>query len=276
MNKKSPFVVAGIDIGSLTTKSVIMDSNLNILASHVIQRGVFVDEEAARECMQTAIDKAKISKSDIAFTVSTGYGRNLSGFGDKNITEISCHARGAYFMNPEVRTIIDIGGQDSKVIGLDENGIVDNFVMNDKCAAGTGRFVEVMSAALGVPLKDIGELSLQSQTPAKVSSTCVVFAESEVISLRSKGTSKIDILAGIHQAIADRMVGMIKNVGVKPVVLMSGGVAKNKGVVDALERAIGKKIYLTEDPQIIGAIGAAHYAVDEVNKNSASSISDCE
>lgn len=257
-------VAAGIDIGSLTAKTVIMDSNLHILASEVIQRGI-VDEGAARMCMQTAIDKAKISKSDIAFTVSTGYGRSISGFGDKNISEISCHARGAYFLNPEVRTIIDIGGQDSKVIRLDDNGIVEHFVMNDKCAAGTGRFIEVMSSALTVPLQDIGELSLQSQRPAKVSSTCVVFAESEVISLAAKGTSKIDILAGIHHAIAERMSGLIKNVGVKPVVLMSGGVAKNKGVVHFLQRAIGEKIYLSEDPQIIGAIGAALYALDAVN-----------
>jgi len=260
-------VVVGIDIGSLTVKTVIMDRQANILASEVIQRGIIVDEEAARICMQTAIQKAKIDKNDIAFTVSTGYGRNISGFGDQNVTEISCHARGAYFLNPKVRTIIDIGGQDSKVIRLDESGIVEHFVMNDKCAAGTGRFIEVMSSALAVKLQDIGELSLQSKSPAKVSSTCVVFAESEVISLVAKGTSKIDIFAGIHHAIAERMRGLIMQVGVKPQVAMSGGVAKNKGVVHFIEKAIGQKIYLTENPQVVGAIGAALYALDAVNND---------
>lgn len=262
MDLKQPYIVAGMDIGSLTAKSVIMDSNRKILASEVIQRGIFVDEEAARSSMENAIIKAGINKSDIVYTVSTGYGRNIAGFGDRNVTEISCHARGAHFMNPAVRTIIDIGGQDSKVIGLDDSGIVDKFVMNDKCAAGTGRFISVISAALGVPLEEIGELSLQSKAPAKVSSTCVVFAESEVISLRARGTNTTDIVAGIHQGIADRLNGMIKTVGVKPVVMMSGGVAKNIGVVKALEKTIGQPIYRAEDPQIIGAIGAALYAVD--------------
>jgi len=165
-------------------------------------------------------------------------------------------------MNPDIRTVIDIGGQDSKIISLENDGSVAAFVMNDKCAAGTGRFIEVMSSALGVPLKDIGKLSLQSKKPAHVSSTCVVFAESEIISLVSKGVSKIDILAGIHTAIARRMYGLIKGVGIKDVVAMSGGVAKNEGVVHFLEKAIKSKIYLAKDPQIIGAVGAALFALD--------------
>ncbi len=256
------YVVAGIDIGSLTTKTVIMNSNSMMLSSDVTQKGLFVDEGAAWDSFHAALDKANLRRSDIAYTVSSGYGRKITGFGDKDVTEISCHARGAYFMNPEVRTIIDIGGQDSKVISLDDDGIVEKFVMNDKCAAGTGRFIEVMSSALAMPLNDIGDLSLQSKNPAHVSSTCVVFAESEVISLVSKGVKKVDILAGIHLAIAKRMYGLIQNVGVKPVVLMSGGVAKNKGVVHFIEELIGTEIFLTEDPQITGAIGAALYALD--------------
>jgi len=262
--KQDRCVVAGIDIGSLTAKAVIMDSARNILASEVAQRGIIVDTEAARMCMQTAIDKANIHRDEIAFTVSTGYGRNLSGFGDKNLTEISCHAKGAYFLDPEVRTIIDIGGQDSKVIALESSGIVNNFVMNDKCAAGTGRFIQVIGSALALPLEDIGALALQSAQPAKVSSTCVVFAESEVISLVANGVSKVDILAGIYHSIAERMKGLIKLVGVKPKVMMSGGVAKNKGIVHFMEQVIGEKIYLAPDPQIVGAIGAALYALDEV------------
>lgn len=256
------YAVAGLDLGSLTAKTVIMDSNARILSSNVTQRGLIVDEEAARYSFQKALEEANLTRSDIAFTVSTGYGRKIEGFGDKDVTELSCHARGAYYMNPDVRTIIDIGGQDSKVISIGKDGALEKFVMNDKCAAGTGRFIEVMSAALGVPLLDIGEISLQSKNPAPVSSTCVVFAESEVISLVSKGVSKVDILAGIHKAIAKRMHGLIKSVGVKPVVLMSGGVAKNKGVVHFIEETIGTKIFLSEDPQIIGAVGAALFALD--------------
>jgi len=256
------YVVAGIDIGSLTAKAVIMDSNQKILSGKVIQRGIIVDENSAKDCFQEALDEAKLDRNDIAFTVSTGYGRKMIGFGDKDVTEISCHARGAYYKNPDVRTIIDIGGQDSKVIGLNADGSLDRFVMNDKCAAGTGRFLEVMAKALDVPLDQIGEMSLKSKAPAHVSSTCTVFAESEVISLVSKGTSKIDVLAGIHQAIAKRMYGFIKNVGINPVVTMSGGVAKNIGVVKAIEKEINTKIFLAENPQIIGAIGAALYALD--------------
>lgn len=265
----STFVVAGIDIGSQTVKSVIMDSNRNILASEVIQRGIIVDEEGARDSMRIALEKAGVKKSDIVYTVSTGYGRTIAGIGDKNITEISCHAKGAHFMNPQVRTIIDIGGQDSKVIRLDENGMVDKFIMNDKCAAGTGRFIQVISTALGVPLEEAGRLSLQAKNPARVSSTCVVFAESEVISLKAKGVDKADILAGVHQGIANRMKGLVAQLGVKPVVMMTGGVAKNQGVVYYLEKVLGEKIYLAEDPQIIGAIGAAlfalNYALEKAN-----------
>ena len=255
---------AGIDIGSLTAKTVIMDADARILASNVTQRGIFVDEGAARDSLKTALERAGLEPRDIAFTVSSGYGRKISGFGDKDVTEISCHARGAYFMNPAVRTIIDIGGQDSKVIRLDDRGLVDSFVMNDKCAAGTGRFIEVMSTALDVPLLEIGERSLLSASPAHVSSTCVVFAESEIISLVSRGVKRNDILAGIHQAIAKRMNGLVKNVGVRPVVMMSGGVAKNRGVVRYLSEAIGAEIFLAEDPQIVGAIGAALYALDHL------------
>jgi len=257
-------IVVGIDIGSLSAKVVVMDSKKRILSSEVVQRGIIVDEAAAKQCLITAMSKAGITPDDVDYSVSTGYGRALPGFGDKNVTEISCHARGAHFLNPEVRTIIDIGGQDSKVIALEDSGIVHNFVMNDKCAAGTGRFIEVMSAALGIPLKDAGALSLQSQNQAKVSSTCVVFAESEVISLVAKGMKKIDILAGIHHAIAERVSGLSKLAGVRPAVFMSGGVAKNKGVVYHLERAIGEKIFVPEDPQIVGAIGAALYALDVI------------
>lgn len=259
-------VAVGIDIGSITAKVVVMDEDRHILSAEVVQRGRIVDKEAATLCLEIALAKAEVGKDQVAYSVSTGYGRALPGFGDKNLTEISCHARGAFSLCPEVRTIIDIGGQDSKVIALENSGIVSNFVMNDKCAAGTGRFIEAMSAALGVPLQEAGWLSLQSKNRAKISSTCVVFAESEVISLVSKGTPKDDVLAGIHHAIAERVSGLAKLAGIRPAVFMSGGVAKNQGIVHCLEKAIGYQITVPEDPQIIGAVGAALYAWDMLAK----------
>lgn len=259
-------IVAGIDIGSLTAKTVILNDSQEILSSKVVQRQI-VDEAAAKESLETAMQDAGVTKKDIAYTVSTGYGRGISGFGDKDITEISCHGRGAHFLNPSVRTVIDIGGQDSKVILLNAEGNVVNFAMNDKCAAGTGRFLEVMASALGVPLSEMGEMALKSNNPEHVSSVCTVFAESEVISLVAKGNETIDILAGIHEAIARRMHGLVKTVGVKIPVMMSGGVAKNIGVVRFLGKALGVEIMVPEEPQIVGAIGAALFALDCVRES---------
>jgi len=256
------YIVAGIDIGSLTAKTVILNDSQTILSSNVVQRQI-VDEAAANESLETAMQEAGVvTRKDIVYTVSTGYGRGISGFGDKDITEISCHGRGAHFLYPSVRTVIDIGGQDSKVILLNAEGNVVNFAMNDKCAAGTGRFLEVMASALGVPLSEMGEMALKSSNPEHVSSVCTVFAESEVISLVAKGKATIDIIAGINEAIARRMHGLVKTVGMKIPVLMSGGVAKNIGVVHFLGKALGVEIIVPEKPQIVGAIGAALYALD--------------
>ena len=255
------YIVAGIDIGSLTAKTVILNHSQKILSGKVVQRQI-VDEAAANESFEAAMQEAGVTRRDIAYTVSTGYGRGIPGFGDKDITEISCHGRGAHFLYPSVRTVIDIGGQDSKVILLNTAGNVVNFAMNDKCAAGTGRFLEVMASALGVPLSKMGEMALKSDNPQHVSSVCTVFAESEVISLVAKGNETVDILAGIHEAIARRMHGLVKTVGMKIPVLMSGGVAKNIGVVHSLGKALGVEIEVPEEPQIVGAIGAALYALD--------------
>ncbi len=180
-------------------------------------------------------------QSSISKIVSTGYGRNSVKFADKTFTEIMAHAAGAYFLNPKIRTIIDIGGQDSKAMALDEKGKVKNFVMNDKCAAGTGRFLEVMARALEVNLDEFGAMSLQSKLPSKISSLCTVFAESEVISLIARGEKRPDIIAGIHESIAARVSSMLARVGVAEPVMITGGVARNAGVVDALDEETWRK-----------------------------------
>ncbi|MBI4287700.1 MAG: 2-hydroxyglutaryl-CoA dehydratase [Chloroflexi bacterium] len=255
--------VAGVDIGSLTAKAVILDHRGEVLASSIIPAGI-VNEKTAEVSLHKALRHAHLSSDDLAFVVTTGYGRTLVKFGNKNVTEISCHARGAHYLLPAVRTVIDIGGQDSKAIVLDSKGKVVNFTMNDKCAAGTGRFLEVMARALGVELEDLGPLSLQSRNPAQVSSVCTVFAESEIISLASKNVSKVDIIAGLHESIGRRIVGMAKGVGVRPTVMMSGGVAKNQGIVQVLNRMLGTDMVIAPEPQIVGALGAALFALEEV------------
>jgi len=258
-------VAVGVDIGSLTAKSVIVDHDRRILSYHVVQ-GTIVDEDAALRSLERALQQAGLSREHIGFLVTTGYGRTMVGFGDRNLTEISCHARGARHLVPGIRTVIDIGGQDSKAISLDAEGRVANFSMNDKCAAGTGRFLEVMAHALNVELSSMGPLGLASASPPSISSICTVFAESEVISLKAKGSSTMDIIAGIHEAIGRRMKAMANHVGVLAPVLMSGGVAKNVGVVRVLERLLETKITVPEEPQIVGALGAALFARDDLDK----------
>lgn len=256
--------VAGVDIGSLTAKTVILDLESNILAYNVIREGI-VDQEAAEKSLKKALAAAHLKQEQLAAMVTTGYGRSMVKFGGggRNVTEITCHARGMHFVIPEARTLIDMGGQDTKAIKMNEKGDVVNFIMNDKCAAGTGRFLEVMAGALKVKLEDMGSLSLQSDNSERISSVCTVFAESEVISLVAQGHLKKDIIAGIHMAVANRVAGMTRNVGVQPPVAMSGGVAKNQGIVKALESALHTQLTLPPEPQIIGALGAALYALDD-------------
>lgn len=255
----------GVDIGSLTAKSVVMNPDCKIVSYKVIQ-GKIVDETAAIESLRLALDDGRLTEDDVGFLITTGYGRSMVTFGDKNITEISCHARGAKFLFPDVRTVIDIGGQDSKVISLNSEGSVINFGMNDKCAAGTGRFLEVMAGALDVPLEEMGPLSLSSEAPAFISSICTVFAESEVISLRARRQSKQNIIAGIHEAIGRRMHSMVNQAGMTPPAMISGGVAKNVGVVRVLERLLQTKIIVPLEPQIVGALGAAIFASEELKR----------
>ena len=212
---------------------------------------------AADNVVQEALKRSKLTIPKFDFVVSTGYGRYSVAFSDKKVTEIICHARGANFLLPSVRTIVDIGGQDSKVIALDGDGNVTNFVMNDKCAAGTGRFIEVMANVLEVRLEEMGEVSLTSESPCTVSSTCTIFAESEVVSLRAQGEPRENLIAGIHKAIASRVAVMGKSIGFTKDVAFTGGVAKNVGVKKFLADTIGLEIVIPQEPQIIGALGAA-------------------
>jgi len=260
-------IVAGLDIGSLSTKTVIIDQTQKILSySIVLTTGD--SRKAGEESYKKALQSAKLSKDKVDYIITTGYGRDNIPFANKEVTEITAHARGAHFLYPDTRTVLDIGGQDSKAINLDHTGQVIDFVMNDKCAAGTGRFIEVMAHALGISLEKLSELSRQSTNPAVISSFCTVFAESEVVSLVAERRSKADIVRGIHEAIAERTYTLLNKIKVIEPITMTGGVAKNKGVVNALEHKLKLKLGVPDEPQITGALGAALIALKVVQKSS--------
>ncbi len=246
---------AGIDIGSITAKAAVLEDGV-ILGTRVGFTG-YNAGMAGRKVFEELTGELGLEASSIAWIVSTGYGRNSVEFAHKSMTEIICHGAGAHFLDPQVRTVVDVGGQDSKALILDESGKVTDFVMNDKCAAGTGRFLEVMARALEVNLDDFGEISLRSENPAKISSICTVFAESEVISLISRGEQRENIIAGIHDSVASRVYAMAQRLAVKAPIMMTGGVARNIGVVRALEKRFGSPIEVTGHAQVNGAIGAA-------------------
>lgn len=256
--------MAGVDIGAATAKAVIADGD-TILAFSIMPTGPSV-ARAADMVAKEVLTKSGLSMDDLNYVVSTGYGRRAVSFTNKAVTEIICHASGVNSLMAQARTIIDIGGQDSKVIGLDDDGNVTNFVMNDKCAAGTGRFLEVMASILGVGISEIGSISLLGNEPCQISSTCTVFAESEMVSLRAEGKSRENILAGIHKAMSHRIAIMGNTVGFKNEVVFTGGVAKNAGMKKALEDEIGLEILIPEEPQIMGALGAAALARAELAK----------
>jgi predicted CoA-substrate-specific enzyme activase len=255
-------LVAGIDVGSLSTDAVILDDARRVLGYSIVATGASA-KRASERALAEALAAAGATADEVTFTLATGYGREIVPFANAQVTEITCHARGAHFLNPAIRTILDIGGQDSKAIRVGERGKVVNFAMNDKCAAGTGRFLEVMARALEVDLEDMGPLSLRSTVQVTVSSMCTVFAESEVVSLIAAGHAKEDILSGIHRAICDRVSSLLERVGIDDMLAMSGGVAKNVGVVAAIEQRLGRRLYIAPEPQIIGALGAALIGLDK-------------
>ena len=251
-------ITVGIDVGSITTKAAVVKDG-ELIADKVIFTG-YNARKAGEEVFQQIVKRIGIQPALIEKIISTGYGRNSVTIANKAITEITCHAAGAFYLDPMVRSVIDIGGQDSKAIAVNDTGSPLDFAMNDKCAAGTGRFLEVMAGALAVDLDNFGDFSLKAKHPATISSLCTVFAESEVISLIAKGEKRENIIAGIHEAIAARVVAMANRVGFTTRIMMTGGVAKNIGVVRALERKIGQKIEVSEKSQVTGAIGAAMIA----------------
>ena len=262
-------LVAGLDIGSLTAKIIVLavsDKNENVPQQKYsfIRRVGYNPAAVARNLVDNAKKDVKVEKFD--YIISTGYGRKLAP-ANENITEITCHAKGAYFVNPKIRTIIDIGGQDSKVIQINDQGQIQDFEMNDKCSAGTGRFLEVMATALEVEITDFGNQALISTNPASISSTCTVFAESEVISRLNQGADRLDIIAGIHETIATKITALVARVGLKSMVALTGGVALNPGVKKMLENQLNVTIEVPDYPQMIGALGAALIASEHLQKN---------
>jgi predicted CoA-substrate-specific enzyme activase len=251
----------GVDVGSTQTKAVIIDENRQIVARCLVDTGANVIE-AAKNAFAACLNAGKISEESVRFVIGTGYGRYKVSFGDKQVTEISCHGRGAAHMFPKTRTVIDMGGQDSKAIRVKEDGEIIDFCMNDKCAAGTGRFLGAAAKALGMTLDDLGPTALKSNKPVKISTTCTVFAEAEVLSWLGKGKTVEDILWGVHKSIAVRSFGLLKRVGILDEITFTGGVANNPGMIKALEEALSVKLNVSKDSHFMGALGAALFAMD--------------
>ncbi len=251
----------GVDVGSTQTKAVVIDQNRRIVARCLVDTGANV-VEAAQKAFDVALAAGGLSEDAVRFVVGTGYGRYRVTFGDKQVTEISCHGRGAAHMFPQTRTVLDMGGQDSKAIRVSAEGEIVDFCMNDKCAAGTGRFLGAAAKALGMGLDDLGPTALRSSKPVRISTTCTVFAESEVLSWLGKGKSVEDILWGVHKSIATRSFGLLRRVGVVDQVTFTGGVANNPGMIKALEEALQKKLNVSADSHYMGALGAALFAMD--------------
>jgi predicted CoA-substrate-specific enzyme activase len=245
---------AGIDVGSTMTKVVIL--NGGVIASIIGPTGP-EQRRLANKVMEEALKKAAISFQTITYIVSTGYGRINVPFADKQFTEITCHAKGVISLFPKAKIIIDIGGQDVKGIKIDAVGKIIDFVMNDKCAAGSGRFIEVIADTLGVSLDKVGDLSLQSKNPAKISNICTIWAQQEVAASLAQGISISDLLAGVHYSLADRICRMVNRIRVEEAVIVTGGGAKNRGLLKALSEQLGREILVPEEPLITGALGAA-------------------
>jgi predicted CoA-substrate-specific enzyme activase len=260
-------LTAGIDLGSTYTKiSILKDGE--VVGFGIAPTGVYPDK-TAEKLLNKALAEAGLSGAKIDYIVSTGYGRRIMPIANEVISEISANAQGARWVGSEVgvvHTIVDIGGQDTKVISLDDELQIQNFKMNDKCAAGTGRFLEVMAKTLGIPLSELGDVSLQSKNYIEIDSTCVVFAKSEINSLIAKGHDKSDIVAAIHRSVAQRLALMVRAVGMQEVVFFDGGPARNVGMRKALEDELGLKLYVPKQPQIVTSIGAAVIAKNKLEE----------
>ena len=256
-------IYAGIDAGSRAIKIVLIDKKMRVIAQGLTDQGVEQDRLAST-LFKSILKKNGINKKDVAAIVATGYGRNAVSIAHTTITEITCHAVGVHHLVPEAMTVIDIGGQDSKLLRLDTAGRVRDFAMNDRCAAGTGRFLEVVAERLGVELESLGRLAARSSSPAAISSMCVVFAETEITGLLASGTAGEDIVAGVQASIAARMISMAGR-SADPPVIFTGGVAMVSGMADAMQAALGQNVTVSPDPQMTGALGAAILASKQFN-----------
>lgn len=254
----------GVDVGSTQTKAVILNQDRELVSSILIQTGANVTV-AAKQAFQQAVEQCGLAHQ-IQYVIGTGYGRYKVTFGDAQITEISCHARGAQFLFPGTRTVIDMGGQDTKAIKIAPDGSVLDFVMNDKCAAGTGRFLAAAAEVMGLSLDVIGEIALRAKTPVRMSSVCAVFVESDILSYLAQNKSIEDILGGVHSAIAARTMSLVRRVGIESEVTFTGGVSRNIGMIRALESKTGTPLNVCDRSQFAGAIGAALFAIERAEK----------
>lgn len=255
---------AGVDIGSTMTKVMLIDKSDNLLSAIKGPTGP-EHRQLANEVMRQALEQASLQIDDISYIVATGYGRLNVPFADRQITELSCHARGVSSLFPNARTAIDIGGQDTKCLKID-NGKLINFVMNDKCAAGTGRFLELTAAALGIELQDMGDISLKADKKIQISNLCTIFAQQEVVALLSHGEKLENILAGLHAALASRVAALARRLGIEPDLVLTGGVAKNTGMVKAMKESLDCELFVPEEPLLTGALGAAILAKETYMK----------
>ena len=253
----------GVDVGSTQTKAVIVNEEREIVARSLTDTGANV-VLAAEHSFQEALHAGDLREEEVEYIVGTGYGRYKVTFGNTQITEISCHGRGAVHMFPRTHTVIDMGGQDTKAIRVSETGQIIDFCMNDKCAAGTGRFLGAASAALDIPLDELGPTALRGERPVKISTTCTVFAESEVLSWVGKGKKIEDILLGVHKSIAARSAGLVRRVGIEEEVTFTGGVARNHAMIKTLNDRLGLKVNVSEESHYMGALGAALFALDHI------------
>ena len=266
-------IAAGVDVGSTQTKAVLLSDNggVSITARALVDTGANV-RKAAEHAFHEVCKAAGIHASDVGFVVGTGYGRYNISFGHTQMTEITCHARGAHFVFPGTRTVIDMGGQDSKAIAVGVDGEVLDFVMNDKCAAGTGRFLANAADVMAISLDEVGPLSLRGTKPVKITTVCTVFVESDILSYLSQGKKGEDILAGVHLAIARRTMSLARRVPLEPEITMTGGVARNIGMVKALEEVLGQPLKISPDAHFMGAIGAAVFAMEKMDQSFESTI----
>jgi predicted CoA-substrate-specific enzyme activase len=254
---------AGVDVGSTQTKAVIINEAKEIVSRALADTGANVIR-AAENSFQEALTNGDLREEEVEYIVGTGYGRYKVTFGNTQVTEISCHGRGAVHMFPNTRTVVDMGGQDTKAIRVSPAGEIVDFCMNDKCAAGTGRFLGAASMALEIPLGELGPTALRGERPVKISTTCTVFAESEVLSWLGKGKKIDDILLGVHQSIAARSIGLLRRVGIEEEVTFTGGVALNLAMIEVLNKGMGLKVNVSEESHYMGALGAALFALDRI------------